>query len=284
MASTPPLPSPPRGRRCTRASPPPPPLRISSLLLPCLFSLLLLPSHASPDGIYGFGSNTVGLSDSAILQRLKILYSTKLRPLERKSHYNGLQEPALSDAWFDAKPVVMLLGQYSVGKTSFIRYLLGRDFPKQHIGPEPTTDGFLAVMYGDQDKTTPGNALTSQPDTPFHSLRRFGNALLDKVEAVYVPAPILRRITLVDTPGVQAGERQKGRGYDLLAVVKWWAQHADRIVLVFDPFKMSDISAEFRASIAWRLAFRGLLGQWKDNGNGHLGWWKEAREGRMREA
>ncbi|KAL3917129.1 MAG: hypothetical protein SGPRY_006530 [Prymnesium sp.] len=140
----------------------------------------------------------------------------------------------------------MLLGQYSVGKTSFIRYLLGRDFPKQHIGPEPTTDGFLAVMYGDQDKTTPGNALTSQPDTPFHSLRRFGNALLDKVEAVYVPAPILRRITLVDTPGVQAGERQKGRGYDLLAVVKWWAQHADRIVLVFDPFKMSDISAEFR--------------------------------------
>eukprot|EP00966_Prymnesium_polylepis_P268831 6210284-Prymnesium_polylepis.1 len=36
-------------------------------------------------------------------------------------------------------------------------------------------------MHGDQDKTTPGNALTSQPDTPFHSLRRFGNALLDKV-------------------------------------------------------------------------------------------------------
>ena len=211
-----------------------------------VLALALVSTNGAQDGIYGFGSSTVSLSDTAILQRLKTIYATKLRPLERKSQYNGLQEPALSDAWFDAKPVVMLLGQYSVGKTSFIRYLLGRDFPKQHIGPEPTTDGFLAVMYGDQDKTTPGNALTSQPDTPFHSLRRFGNALLDKLEAVFVPAPILRRITLVDTPGVQAGERQKGRGYDLLAVMKWWAQHADRIVLVFDPFKMSDISAEFR--------------------------------------
>ena len=170
-----------------------------------VLALALVSTNGAQDGIYGFGSSTVSLSDTAILQRLKTIYATKLRPLERKSQYNGLQEPALSDAWFDAKPVVMLLGQYSVGKTSFIRYLLGRDFPKQHIGPEPTTDGFLAVMYGDQDKTTPGNALTSQPDTPFHSLRRFGNALLDKLEAVFVPEPILRRITLVDTPGVQAG-------------------------------------------------------------------------------
>jgi polynucleotide 5'-kinase involved in rRNA processing len=33
-----------------------------------------------------------------------------------------------------AKPQVLLIGQYSVGKTSFIRYLLGRDFPGQRIG------------------------------------------------------------------------------------------------------------------------------------------------------
>ena len=41
-----------------------------------------------------------------------------------------------------AKPQVLLVGQYSVGKTSFIRYLLGQDFPGQRIGPEPTTDRF----------------------------------------------------------------------------------------------------------------------------------------------
>jgi GTPase SAR1 family protein len=44
-----------------------------------------------------------------------------------------------------AKPQVMLIGQYSVGKTSFIRYLLGRDFPGQRIGPEPTTDRFTGT-------------------------------------------------------------------------------------------------------------------------------------------
>jgi hypothetical protein len=43
---------------------------------------------------------------------------------------------------YEAKPQVLLVGQYSVGKTSFIRYLLGQDFPGQRIGPEPTTDRF----------------------------------------------------------------------------------------------------------------------------------------------
>lgn len=46
--------------------------------------------------------------------------------------------------------MVLLLGQYSVGKTSFIEYLLERPFPGQRIGPEPTTDKFIAVSYGEQ--------------------------------------------------------------------------------------------------------------------------------------
>lgn len=44
----------------------------------------------------------------------------------------------LTDADIEAKPMVLLLGQYSTGKTTFIRYLLERDFPGQNIGPEPT--------------------------------------------------------------------------------------------------------------------------------------------------
>jgi len=38
--------------------------------------------------------------------------------------------------------MVMLVGQYSTGKTTFIRYLLEQDFPGIRIGPEPTTDRF----------------------------------------------------------------------------------------------------------------------------------------------
>ena len=37
---------------------------------------------------------------------------------------------------------MLLIGAYSTGKTSFIRYLLESDFVGMHIGPEPTTDGF----------------------------------------------------------------------------------------------------------------------------------------------
>ena len=40
----------------------------------------------------------------------------------------------------------------SKGKTSLIRYLLERDYPGLRIGPEPTTDCFNAVMYGDQEQ------------------------------------------------------------------------------------------------------------------------------------
>jgi GTPase SAR1 family protein len=52
------------------------------------------------------------------------------------------------------------VGQYSVGKTSFIRYLLGRDFPGQRIGPEPTTDRFTVLLNGPEERTIPGNALS----------------------------------------------------------------------------------------------------------------------------
>ncbi|XP_072148034.1 uncharacterized protein [Setaria viridis] len=47
---------------------------------------------------------------------------------------------------FDAKPMVMLLGQYSTGKTTFIKHLLKTSYPGAHVGPEPTTDKFVVVM------------------------------------------------------------------------------------------------------------------------------------------
>lgn len=81
---------------------------------------------------------------------------------------------------FDAKPIVLLLGQYSVGKTSFIQSLLGRDFPGMRIGPEPTTDRFVAVMHDNVDRVVPGHALSMQKDTPFHGLAQFGNNFLNK--------------------------------------------------------------------------------------------------------
>lgn len=134
---------------------------------------------------------------------------------------------------------------YSVGKTSFIRYLLGRDFPGIRIGPEPTTDRFTAVLWGPNDKVVPGAALCSQAHRPFGGLNPFGNNFLSRMEGSELDTPILRNITLVDTPGILSGQKQRSRNYDYEAVMKWFAERADLIIVMFDAHKL-DISDELK--------------------------------------
>jgi len=181
-----------------------------------------------------------------IFNGLKRLYRRKILPLELASKYGHFHSPPMSPSDFDAKPMVLLLGQYSVGKTSFIRYLLGRNFPGQRIGPEPTTDRFTTIMHSDVEKIIPGAALCAQADRPFRGLSPFGNNFLSRLEGVEMDSPILHNITLVDTPGVLSGQKQSiGRNYDYEQVMKWFAERADLIIIMFDAHKL-DISDELK--------------------------------------
>jgi len=175
---------------------------------------------------------------------------TKVRPLEEQSLVQHFHYPLLADCDFEARPMVLLVGQYSVGKTSFIRYLLESDFPGMHVGPEPTTDRFQAIMYGAAARELPGNALASNPDTPFYELSRcFGNAFLSKFSGCEVPSLFARGCTLIDTPGVLSGRKQtEDRLYSYEDVVRWFAPRADLILLMFDAHKV-DISDEFKRVI-----------------------------------
>ena len=128
-------------------------------------------------------------------------YVERMRPLESTYKFNDFHYPPMEEADFAAKPMVLLIGQYSVGKTSFIRYLLERDFPGMRIGPEPTTDRFVAVMHGEEDQVIPGNALAADPTKQFKTLQRFGNAFLQRFESSVAASPVLQGISLVDTPG-----------------------------------------------------------------------------------
>lgn len=85
-----------------------------------------------------------------------------------------------------------------------------------------------------------------QPDKGFQGLASFGNDFLSKFEGVEVDADILRNITIIDTPGVLSGEKQRiGRDYNYAEVVKWFAERADMIIVMFDAHKL-DISDELR--------------------------------------
>ncbi|CAH2985757.1 unnamed protein product [Chilo suppressalis] len=184
-----------------------------------------------------------------VVEGLKRIYKTKLLPLELHYQFHDFHSPQLEEPDFDAKPMILLVGQYSTGKTTFIKYLLERDFPGIRIGPEPTTDRFIAVMYDEKEGVIPGNALVVDPKKQFRPLSKFGNAFLNRFQCSTVSSPVLKGISIVDTPGILSGEKQRvDRGYDFTGVLEWFAERVDRIILLFDAHKL-DISDEFRRSI-----------------------------------
>ncbi|KAL5735850.1 hypothetical protein ACOSQ2_030638 [Xanthoceras sorbifolium] len=196
-------------------------------------------------------SKKVSLSSvTSIIDGLKKLYIQKLKPLEVTYQFNDFVSPLLTNSDFDAKPMVMLLGQYSTGKTTFIKHLLKSSYPGAHIGPEPTTDRFVVVMSGPDERSIPGNTVAVQADMPFSGLTTFGTAFLSKFECSQMPHPLLEHITFVDTPGVLSGEKQRTqRAYDFTGVTSWFAAKCDLILLLFDPHKL-DVSDEFKRVIS----------------------------------
>jgi hypothetical protein len=58
-----------------------------------------------------------------------------------------------------------------------------------------------------------GNAVTAVKELPFAGLTAFGG-FLNKFEAALTDSPVLKDITIIDTPGVLSGEKQRlSRGY-----------------------------------------------------------------------
>ncbi|KNA07374.1 hypothetical protein SOVF_172490 [Spinacia oleracea] len=208
---------------------------------------------AASNGLHSFSNipDEEQLSSmTSIYDGLKRLYEQKLKPLELTYQFNDFASPVLSDSDFDAKPMVMLLGQYSTGKTTFIKHLLKTAYPGAHVGPEPTTDRFIVIMSGPDERRIPGNTISVQEDMPYKGLTMFGSAFLSKFECSQMPHPLLEHMTLIDTPGVLSGEKQRiERSYDFTGVTSWFAAKSDLILLLFDPHKL-DISDEFKRVIS----------------------------------
>ncbi|KNH09616.1 hypothetical protein XU18_0301 [Perkinsela sp. CCAP 1560/4] len=147
-------------------------------------------------------------------------------------------------------PIVLLIGNHSSGKSSFINSLLGT--PAQETGVAPTDDGFTAILRGSADITEDGLTAVSNPNYGFEELRMFGDTFLShfKVKTKKLesgPGIIPNNIMLIDSPGMidtplstkvedtKKNSQLYDRGYDFPGVVRWLGKRCDLILLLFDP-------------------------------------------------
>ncbi|CAK9096257.1 EH domain-containing protein 1 (AtEHD1) [Durusdinium trenchii] len=172
-----------------------------------------------------------------------------LRPIELESSFGHFNDAVLTVSELEARPQVLLIGQYSTGKTSLIKWVTGINSAFFDIRPRPSTDKFMAVVHGDEEKVINGDAATCLPKLPYSGLSRFGSSFLSKFQVLVEDADILKQITFMDTPGVLSGDKQRiSRGYDFMKVCRWLASRSDLILLLFDAHKL-DISDEFKEVI-----------------------------------
>ena len=179
--------------------------------------------------------------------------NTRLQgPLERRPFTEGIPLPS-----------VLLLGNHSSGKSSFINYVLGRDV--QATGVAPTDDGFTVIAPGAEDADRDGPTFIGDPGFGFAPLRVFGPSFMSHFH-LKVRSNLKTQLLLIDSPGMidspasyspatnSWGAPGSGpspppplssavdwstteRGYDFLRVTQWLAEHADVILLFFDPDK-----------------------------------------------
>ena len=128
-------------------------------------------------------------SEKAHERVLAPLNARLLGPLERSSSSEAVP-----------LPFVLLLGNHSSGKSSFINYVLGRDI--QATGVAPTDDGFTVIAPGDADSDRDGASFIGDPSMGFSALRAFGPGFMSHftLKASSAPRPRAPRVAGAPLP------------------------------------------------------------------------------------
>jgi len=146
------------------------------------------------------------------------------------------------------KPIVLLLGNYSSGKSTLINEFLGFDIQK--TGQAPTDDSFTIITNDESvsaneyirvTEERDGKVLLNDPEYPFVSLKKHGQRFASHFRLKKTNSPFLNNIALIDTPGMLDSISEKNRGYNYQEVVGDLVQLADLVLVLFDPHKAGTV-------------------------------------------
>ena len=146
------------------------------------------------------------------------------------------------------RPMVLVIGNYSSGKSTLINEFLGGTI--QTTGQAPTDDSFTVITYDDNvsernpvhtTEERDGKFLMNDPDYPFESLKRYGQRFAAHFRLKKVNSPFLRNLALIDTPGMHDSISEQDRGYNYQQVIGDLAEIADLILVLFDPHKAGTV-------------------------------------------
>jgi len=181
----------------------------------------------------------------ALRQELLGLVEEHLTPTALKYGYSEVPLE-VNIKW---RPQVLVLGNYSSGKSTLINDLLGAEVQK--TGQAPTDDSFTVITYDDtvDEKDThiriteerDGKVLLNDPEFPFDSLKKHGERFAAHFRMKKVNAPFLRNLAIIDTPGMLDSITERDRGYDYQQVIGDLAHVADLVLVLFDPHKAGTI-------------------------------------------
>lgn len=181
---------------------------------------------------------------NALRAEMVDMVQTYLSPVALKYGYSDVSLET-NIKW---RPIVLVLGNYSSGKSTLINEFIGKDV--QAVGQAPTDDSFTIITY---DDTVPegatiavteerdGKFLLNDPEYPFEILKKHGQRFAAHFRLKKVNSPFLKNLALIDTPGMLDSLTERDRGYNYQDVIGDLAQLADLVLVLFDPHKAGTV-------------------------------------------
>ncbi len=181
---------------------------------------------------------------NALRVELLELVEKHLSPIAKRYGYSDIPLET-NIRW---RPLVLVLGNYSSGKSALINEFLGADI--QATGQAPTDDSFTILTHGDAvgsdngihvTEERDGKFLMNDPEYPFQKLKRHGQRFGSHFRLKKVNSPILENFAIIDTPGMLDSISEQDRGYNYQEVIGDLAQIADLILVLFDAHKAGTV-------------------------------------------